>query len=64
MLDKVEDTLIDDVDNYKDTNKELGNRVKQYTLVNKYFDNFLRVNKKQFFMDIIFYNIMGFKSHF
>ena len=54
MLDKVEDTLIDDVDNYKDTNKELGNRVKQYTLVNKYFDNFLRVNKKQFFMDIIF----------
>lgn len=58
MLDKIEDSLLSNVDNYEDKNKELGNRVKQYTLVNKYFDNFLRFNKKLIFSDIIIYTLI------
>lgn len=58
MLDKVEDSLLSNVDNYEDKNNELGNRVKQYTLVNKYFDNFLRFNKRLIISDTIIYTLI------
>ncbi len=58
MIDKIEDSLLSNVDNYEDKNNELGNRVKQYTLVNKYFDNFLRFNKQLIIRDIIIYTLI------
>ena len=56
MIDYVLDNInTDSCNNVKDSNKDIGERVKKYTLINNYFDNYLRVNKK-----IIVFDFMKF----
>lgn len=50
--------LIDNASNednskVEDSNKHIGQRIKRYSLVNNYFDNYLRLNKKRFFYDYV-----------
>ncbi len=60
MLDNFLDNVsIEDNSKIKDSNKELGERVKKYTLINKYFDNYLRFNKKQVIFDFLKYLLIG-----
>lgn len=42
----------------EDSNKKIGERIKRYSLVNNYFDNYLRVNKKRFFYDYVKYTFI------
>lgn len=56
MIDYVLDNIkTDSCNNVKDSNKDIGERVKKYTLINNYFDNYLRVNKKIIAFDFMKY---------
>lgn len=60
MIDNFLDNVsIQDNGKVKDTNKEMGERVKRYTLINKYFDNYLRFNKRQVMTDFVKYLLLG-----
>ena len=60
MIDNLLDNVsIEDNAKIKDTNKQMGERVKRYTLINKYFDNYLRFNKKQVISDFFKYLLLG-----
>lgn len=57
MIDQVLDTITES-DTVKDKNKQLGERVRKYTLITKYFDNLLRVNYKLMVKDYVILNFM------
>lgn len=51
------DTIIDNttnIDEYKDKNTQQGQRIRKYTNINKFFDNYLRVSYKLMIRDYIF----------
>lgn len=50
MIDNIVDSAASGFEEnvLKDNNKEIGQRVRKYTLVNIFFDNYLRVNKSMF----------------
>lgn len=42
----------------EDTNKKVGQRLKRYTMINSYFDNYLRLNTKRFYYDFVKYTFV------
>jgi len=74
MIDKVEDSLLERFEDLTDSNSQMNNRVKLFTHVNRYFDNFLRVNKGLVVFDyfqysalfilisLFYYNMISFSS--
>lgn len=58
MIDNLQDTLTENINQVNDTNNELHTRVKQYQMINRYFDNFLRFNKKMVAFDFVRYYLI------
>jgi hypothetical protein len=42
----------------EDSNKKIGQRLKRYTMINSYFDNYLRLNTKRFYYDFVKYTFI------
>lgn len=63
MIDDISNNLSQNLDHFTDKNQEIGNRVKVFTKVNRWMDNFLRVDFKlivfDFFRMLIVFTFIG-----
>lgn len=58
MIDNLQDTLTDNINQIDNSNSDPSSRVKQFQSINRYMDNFLRFNKKMIVIDFVRYYLI------